>query len=315
MSSKSNILLDTGTNELEVVEFTLEYKNTEKPTKYQYYGVNVIKVHEIIRMPELTQMPNQTKSIVGVFTLREKIMPALDLKMVLNGTPSDLEESKMIITEFNRTRMGLIVSDVKRIHRVSWTEIISPDFEQDYDPSQSSVTGILQMPDRHILMLDVEKIIADIDARISAEFNVEVAHFENKPIAVTAEDSSLIRKMITDRLVAAGFEIKSFVDGQQAWDFLQGVSEKVSKGEDIKNLVNVVITDIEMPNLDGYTLTKKIKENQYLSNLPVAIFSSIITDELYHKGKAVGADAQLSKPQLGELLETVRSLLAKYSSI
>ncbi|MCX6147154.1 MAG: chemotaxis protein [Candidatus Kapabacteria bacterium] len=308
--SNHNILLDSGTNELEVIEFILNYNDKKGKSQTQSFGINVIKVREIIKMQDLTKMPNQSKFVVGLFNLRNNLIPALDILDYLYGEKSNLQTSKMVIAEFNKLQVGLIVSDVSRIHRISWSSIVSPESLHDFDTDNSTVTGILKLDDRHILMIDVEKIVADVQPSSAIDNTGAEKLFENKPIVVTAEDSLTIRKLISERLIIAGFNLKPFNDGEQAWKFLEGVSQKVSEGANLKDLVNVVITDIEMPNLDGYTLTKKIKSDKNLSGLPVVIFSSLVNDEISHKGKAVGADAQLSKPEIGELLETVRTLLA-----
>ncbi len=308
--SNHNILLDSGTNELEVIEFILNYNDKKGNSQTQSFGINVIKVREIIKMQDLTKMPNQSKFVVGLFNLRNNLIPALDILDYLYGEKSNLQTSKMVIAEFNKLQVGLIVSDVSRIHRISWSSIVSPESLHDFDTDNSTVTGILKLDDRHILMIDVEKIVADVQPSSAIDNTGAEKLFENKPIVVTAEDSLTIRKLISERLIIAGFDLKPFNDGEQAWKFLEGVSQKVSEGANLKDLVNVVITDIEMPNLDGYTLTKKIKSDKNLSGLPVVIFSSLVNDEISHKGKAVGADAQLSKPEIGELLETVRTLLA-----
>lgn len=308
--SNHNILLDSGTNELEVIEFILNYNDKKGKSQTQSFGINVIKVREIIKMQDLTKMPNQSKFVVGLFNLRNNLIPALDILDYLYGEKSNLQTSKMVIAEFNKLQVGLIVSDVSRIHRISWASIVSPESLHDFDSDNSTVTGILKLDDRHILMIDVEKIVADVQPSSAIDNTGAEKLFENKPIVVTAEDSLTIRKLISERLIIAGFDLKSFNDGEQAWRFLEGVSQKVSDGANLKDLVNVVITDIEMPNLDGYTLTKKIKSDKNLSGLPVVIFSSLVNEEISHKGKAVGADAQLSKPEIGELLETVRTLLA-----
>lgn len=310
MANNHNILLDTGTNELEVIEFILSYRSKKGESQTQAFGINVIKVREIIKMQDLTKMPHQSKFVVGLFNLRNTLIPALDILDYLYGEKSNLETSKMVIAEFNQLQVGLIVSDVKRIHRISWSNIVAPESLHDFDTDNSTVTGILKLDDRHILMLDVEKIIADVEPSSAIDNSMATKLFDNKPIVVTAEDSVTIRKLITDRLNTAGFVVKPFVDGELAWRFLSEVSQKVQEGANLKDLVNVVITDIEMPNLDGYTLTKRIKSDKNLSSLPVAIFSSLINEEIHHKGKAVGADAQLSKPQIGELLDTIKTLLS-----
>lgn len=309
---KTNILLETGTNELEIVEFKLKYTDKKsKSKKTQSYGVNVAKVREIIQMPKLTLIPNLPDMVYGVFNLRGRIIPALDLTKFLYGEENKEKERKMVIAEFNKVRVGFIVHDVYRIHRISWNQIISPDTMQQYDPEQSTIIGIIKFDDRNIMMLDVEKIVADIDptSAIEGQKEDEKQKFTTKPIAVTAEDSVVIRKMITSRLNKAGFEIKAFNDGLAAWEYLNELSQKVNKGENLDNHVNVVITDIEMPKMDGYSLTKRIKSDENLSQLPVVIFSSIISEDILHKGKSVGADAQLTKPQIGELLDALRYIL------
>ncbi len=309
MSVSTNILLESGTNELEIVEFILGYKDRAGRQKQQSYGVNVAKVREIIRMPNLTQMPSLPDMICGVFNLRGHVIPAVDLAKFLYGIEEDFDKKKMIIAEFNKVQVGFIVDDVQRIHRISWKQIMSPDTMEEFNPEKSTVVGLINFEDRHILMLDVEKIVADIDPASAMDSSNQEKFFDHKPIAITAEDSALIRKLITERLKKAGFEIVSFRDGESAWNKMQEISSQVANGARLDDLVNVVITDIEMPGMDGYTLTKFIKSDDKLKKLPVVIFSSIVSDDILHKGKSVGADAQMTKPQIGELLDVVRTLI------
>jgi two-component system chemotaxis response regulator CheV len=309
MAVRNNILLESGTNELEVVEFLLQYTDKHGKSIRQPFGVNVAKVREIIRMPELTQTPNLPKTVCGIFNLRDKIIPALDLSQYLYNEKSVGKDLKMVITEFNKVMVGMIVSDVQRIHRISWKDIVSPDSMQEFDPEKASVVGIINIEDRHILMLDIERIVADIDPNSAIDPSGHVGEFKTKPKAITAEDSVVIRKMIGDRLKLSGFEIESFHDGLSCWHRLEEIALLVASGANVKDFVDVIITDIEMPNMDGYSLTKMIKETPQLASIPVIIFSSIINKDLLHKGQSVGANAQLSKPQIGELLETVRHLL------
>lgn len=309
MSVDSKILLETGTNELEVVEFFIEYEEHNGKKSSQSFGINVAKVREIIRLPQLTILPHLPKSVLGVFNLRDKIIPALDLSKYLYGKTNISDNKKMIIAEFNKMSCGFLVNDVYRIHRISWTQIESPDAMQEFDSQNSTIIGIIKFEDRNILMVDIEKIIADVDPSSAMDGSVTKKMMDWKPIAVTAEDSSTIRKMITERLKIAGFEIVSFNDGAEAWQFLDGISKSCKNAEELKEKVNIVITDIEMPRMDGYTLTKLIKSDTILKSLPVVIFSSIVSGDVMHKGKAVGADAQLTKPQIGELLDVLRHLL------
>ena len=204
---------------------------------------------------------------------------------------------------------GFIVNDVHRIHRISWAQIEAPDTLNELNSSDSTVVGIIKFEDRNVLMIDIEKIIADIDPNSAIDGVIEILTVTGKPIAVTAEDSATIRKMITDKLNLAGFEIVSFNDGEAAWNYLNELSKTCKNINELHNKVNVIITDIEMPKMDGYTLTKNIKGDSLLSQIPVVIFSSIVSQDVLHKGKSVGADAQLTKPQIGILIETIRELL------
>lgn len=311
---KTNILLETGTNEFEVVEFEIEYIQNHITMK-QSFGINVAKIREIIRVPELTKMSNLSDVVDGIFRLRGDIYPAVDLCKFLYNQ-KNAANSKMIIAEFNNLKFGFIVSDVKKIHRIFWSQIVSVDTMQEFNVENSSIIGLVQMPTHNILMLDVEKVVAEIDpASAIDEFQVNFKAFEGKPIAITAEDSAVVRKMISDKLKFAGFEIESFNDGAACWKRLQEIAEEVENGADLNSLCQIIISDIEMPEMDGYTLTKLIKTHPILRQIPVVLFSSIISADLIHKGRTVGADAQMTKPQIGELLENVRILMSDKSLI
>ena len=309
MGMETNILLESGTNELEIVEFRLNSINSQGLATVQSFGINVAKVREIVRMPQITKLPNLPPSVLGLFTLRNKLIPALDLNNYLFRQPNNAENRKMIIAEFNKMACGFIVNDVHRIHRISWAQIEAPDTLNELNSSDSTVVGIIKFEDRNVLMIDIEKIIADIDPNSAIDGVIEIPTVTGKPIAVTAEDSATIRKMITDKLNLAGFEIVSFNDGEAAWNYLNDLSKTCKNLNELHNKVNVIITDIEMPKMDGYTLTKSIKGDSLLSQIPVVIFSSIVSQDVLHKGKSVGADAQLTKPQIGILIETIRELL------
>ena len=309
MGMETNILLESGTNELEIVEFRLNSINSQGLATVQSFGINVAKVREIVRMPQITKLPNLPPSVLGLFTLRNKLIPALDLNNYLFHQPNNADNRKMIIAEFNKMACGFIVNDVHRIHRISWAQIEAPDTLNELNSSDSTVVGIIKFEDRNVLMIDIEKIIADIDPNSAIDGVIEIPTVTGKPIAVTAEDSATIRKMITDKLNLAGFEIVSFNDGEAAWNYLNDLSKTCKNINELHNKVNVIITDIEMPKMDGYTLTKNIKGDSLLSQIPVVIFSSIVSQDVLHKGKSVGADAQLTKPQIGILIETIRELL------
>jgi two-component system chemotaxis response regulator CheV len=314
MATQTNILLESGTNELEVIEFTIEYPDGDEGTIVsQSFGINVAKVREIIRMPELTTLPNMPKSTVGIFNLRGYIVPVIDLGEWLFGLRSDFAGKKLIVAEFNNMRLGFIVSDVRRIYRFSWKQVESPDAINDFATDNTSVIGIIKTEDKNILMVDVEKIIAEINPQLGMEEDHSDRKIEGSNFTILmAEDSPTIRRLLLDRLKVAQYNVISCHDGLAAWETLSGFAERAAKGEDLKKMVNLVISDIEMPQMDGLALTKNIKSHPILSSLPVIFFSSLVSEDLHHKGEAVGVDAQLTKPKISVLLDTVHDLLKKY---
>lgn len=301
MENKSDILLESGTGELEIIEFMV---NGNK------YAINVVKVKEVIPMPDkLTKLPDARKEIAGLILCRDEILSLIDLKYVLTKQRTQKIGNNVIVCEFNKIKVAFNIDDVIGVHRIKWEEIRKPD---DLVESSLAVGNIL-INGEVILMLDFEKIVTDIcpSSGISEDRLVSVEYKDRSDIKlVLADDSSLIRKLLNDTLTKAGFKnLRVFDDGKQAYDYLDALAEK--KGEDFIEDVQMLITDIEMPQMDGLTLTRKVKEHKVLNNLPVIIFSSLITDELRHKGESVKADAQLSKPEIEELIGVVDKLLNK----
>lgn len=294
------ILLESGTGELEVIEFLVEGI---------HYAINVVKVKEIIEMPmeTLTKIPDSKKEIMGLILCREEILTLIDLKYILTRMTTKKIGSKVIVCEFNKIKVAFNIDDIIGVHRIKWNEIRKPD-----DLSNNSlVVGNILLGEKVIMMLDFEKIVTDIAPKcgISANRLVEVHYKDRSDIKlVLADDSALIRSLLKDTLTKAGFKnLKICDDGQEAFDYLKSLEERL--GEDFIKEAHLLITDIEMPQMDGLTLTRKIKEDIVLKKLPVVIFSSLITDELRHKGESVKADAQLSKPEIEELVEVVDKLI------
>ncbi|XPV75336.1 MAG: chemotaxis protein [Desulfovibrio sp.] len=313
MGLHSNILLESGTNELEIVEFHID-EQTEKGERYQgYYGINVAKVLEIIRKPEITRMPEVTHpSVLGAFNLRSRIIPLIDLSHWLGKNTVETGQEKVIVTEFNNTTTAFLVSGVTRIHRISWSEVVSPD-EGLGHISGDCISSMVRINDRIIFILDLEGILTEINPALGLENKMEVRVPEGENYtAYIAEDSHTIREMIKSQLQEAGFTIKSFTNGQLCHDAIMDMKIRAqNEGKSIAEDIHVVVTDIEMPMMDGHTLCRKIKEDKELNNLPVILFSSIITDNLRHKGDTVGADYQISKPQINELAKRSLELIQK----
>lgn len=307
--AKQEILLETGTNELEVVEFYVNYTDSNDEIQKQSFGLNVAKVREIIQLPKITKTPDAHPSLLGVVSLRNSTIPVIDLCKYLYKQDYQSERPIVVVSEFNNAQWGLIVSDVNRIHRVSWKDISGLDELHNMVSHDSSANSVITIEDREILMLDVEKIISTISPEEALDQDYEITSLDWTPKIVTAEDSSLLRKLITQDLEKAGFEIESFENGSKAWQYLSKIADIVSTPEELDDYVDIVISDIEMPEMDGYTLTKKIKSHPILQKLPVIIFSSIVSEEVLHRGKEVGADAQITKPKMGELNHLVIDFL------
>jgi len=294
----TKILLENGTNELEILEFTLGDNS---------YGINVAKIREIINYQPVTPVPNSHPSIEGIFMPRGTMITAISLRNALQMGDSE-PNGLFIITNFNRLDVAFHVDKVLGIRRVNWSEIIKPDATINNDEEGVS-TGIVKFDDRLVIILDFEKIVADISPETGLKMNeVERLAGRNRssvPIVI-AEDSHLLNKLINDALVKSGYDnIKRTENGLEAWEYISDAAERGI----LENRCQLLITDIEMPQMDGHRLTKLIKSNDKTKNIPVVIFSSLVNDEMRVKGEALGADAQLSKPEIGNLVDEIDKLV------
>ena len=293
----TKILLENGTNELEVLEFILDGNS---------YGINVAKVKEIITYQPVTPVPNAHPSIEGIFMPRETMITAIDLKNCLQRgecSPSGL----FIVTNFNKLDIAFHVDNVVGIHRVSWRDIIKPDATVSTTEEGIS-TGIIKYNDKLIIILDFEKIVSDINPETGLKITDidELGERERSDVPVLiAEDSVLLNKLIVDSLKKAGYQnLIHTKNGQEAYD----VIETCKKEGTLKDHVHCIITDIEMPLMDGHRLTKLVKEDPETADIPIIIFSSLVNDEMKRKGEALGANAQLSKPEIGNLVRIIDEL-------
>ncbi len=308
----TNILLESGTNELEIVEFFID--EDENGNYRGYYGVNVAKVLEIIRRPsKITELPHLPHpSVLGAFKQRSGVIPLVDMSHWLGKKKIQNSDAKIIVTEFNNIINGFLVSGVNRIHRVSW-EDVEPPGEYVSHFSDNSVIGVVKIEGRIIFLVDLEKIIGEIhpDSSLNLPSNLE-GYAGGQYKALVADDSSLLRKMLGSMLQKAGFNVVELTNGGEAWEYIQELRKQCQdEGKKITAYLNIVISDIEMPTMDGMHLTKKIKEDSELKVLPVVLFSSLISEKLRHKGHSVGADDQISKPEVGELAQRATALIEK----
>lgn len=295
---ENEILLENGTNEIEVLEFMIAGNS---------YGINVAKIREIIDYQPVTPVPNSHPSIEGIFMPRDTMITAIDLSNCLQrgeSKPSGL----FIITSFNNLNIAFHVESVVGIHRVSWTQIMKPDATLSSADDGIS-TGIVNVNGKLIIILDFEKIVTDINPETGIRFSdlnaLGVRERNNVPIII-AEDSILLNKLLKEALQSAGYiNIVSCSDGKEAWDILCEAKQR----KNIDDVCKVLITDIEMPQMDGHRLLRLVREDSELSNLPVVIFSSLVNDDMKRKGAALGASAQLSKPELGNLVREIDALV------
>ncbi|EPX6912880.1 chemotaxis protein [Listeria monocytogenes] len=301
MTEEKGILLQSGTNELEIVTFTVGEN---------LFCINVLKVKEIIHPLEVTPVPDSNPAIEGVSQVRGEIMPVVNLARVMKLPEIEPENTKFIITELNQMKIVFRVDEVHRIQRISWEQIEEP--EKLSIGLEELAVGIVKLDGNLVLLLDYEKIIYEISG--NADFAVtgedrmaRKVNREEKKIFI-AEDSQMLRQLLEDTLHEAGYtNLQFFANGREAQEHIFKLL-KEQKEQTFEN-VNLLITDIEMPQMDGHHLTKVIKEDEIGRELPVVIFSSLITEDLEHKGAGVGADAQVSKPNIHQLINILDELV------
>lgn len=321
MQEKQGILLESGTNELEIIEVFIDDEDGYRG----YYGINVAKVLEIINRPDkVTIPPNAAAFVHGVFDHRGKVIMLLDLAKWLGRKQSENGKHIAIITEFNEITTAFLVTGVTRIHRTSWANIKPLDgYMQNYC---NAITGIILLEGKTILMLDLERAVGQLDPRLSVPYSDSEKKEETLSVMNTtgmklplkilhADDSKMIRQSVK-RLLEADqeFVVESMVDGKQAWDYLTDIKQKATdQQKSITDFIELILSDIEMPEMDGYHLCQKVKNDPVLHDLPVVLFSSLINEKIRHKGESVGADAQYTKPSPAGLVHDLKELVFQRS--
>ncbi|MFP4354826.1 MAG: chemotaxis protein CheV [Phycisphaerae bacterium] len=316
--AKDGILLESGTNEVEILEFHLQD---------QSFGVNVLKIQAIEQYDRkrVTVMPMAHPSVAGMFLFREHTIPLIDLGAELDipqlqaQNLEDEDQQKqdqriVLVMEFNGMTTSFVVDGVNRIHRISWEQIssLSPMIAE----SSAEFTGSVNIEKREILIVDIEKVVAQIlpSARMDYLGDKQVEHPKqsSRPDVkiVLAEDSSAIRAMITSVLEKSGYtDLTCFGNGKDAYEkILEYKAQAEQNNCGIDKYLTLVVTDIEMPQMDGLTLCRTIKHSLGLPNLPVVMFSSLINEQTADKCRAVGADGWVSKPSINEMVAMIDSL-------
>ena len=296
----TNILLESGTNELEILEFTVSGN---------YYGINVAKVKEIMTYQPLTLVPKAHPNVEGAFSTRGETISIINLARCLGMEEStDPSKDMFLVTNFNDLLSGFHVNGVVGIHRVNWSQIIKPD-SMINNAKTGVTTGIINIDGKLVILIDFEKIVADITPDVGINLKeiegLGTRGKSDKPI-IYAEDSQLLSTLIYDGLTKAGYtRLMPTNNGLELWEILQKYKEEGTVAQNVA----CVVTDIEMPQMDGHRLLKLIKNDPDLKDIPVIIFSSLINDEMRKKGELLGADAQLSKNDIGEFVRKLDEIL------
>ncbi len=297
----SGILLESGTNEIEIMEFTIDDN---------LYGINVAKVREIILSAPVKSMPHAHPAVEGIFKPRDIVITVVDLPKYLGVEQEKTSKDLFIVTNFNKMFIAFRVHTVVGISRISWTDIHKPD-KTVSGGSEGVATGIAQCGADLVTILDFERIVAEIAPETTIQMD-EIDKMgprgrSNAPIWI-AEDSILLSKMIEDCLRKAGYaNLRMFSNGRELWEALNALP----KDGRLFDYVALIITDIEMPQMDGHRLTKLVKSDPRFQPIPLIIFSSLISEEMRIKGRQLGADEQMSKPEIGHLVDVMDHLLGE----
>lgn len=290
----SEILLETGTNELELLVFTVGN---------QKFGVNIAKVLEIMQIQPITRIPASNPAYEGVFSSRDKVVGVINLHTLLEKTLPDGKEGMLLVCHFNKLDIAFLVTSVQGIKRISW-EIIDRPPDIANNDTTALTTGIAQIDSDIILILDFEKIVSEMNATAALDTEGVMPSDDTSAAEkhiVVAEDSTFLNNLIVKTLGDAGYtKVSHFKNGKEAWDFIRGLPDAGDK-------IACVVTDIEMPQMDGHSLCKSIKSDERLQKIPVYLFSSLINEQMRIKGESIGADAQFSKPQINQLIEYLKS--------
>lgn len=310
-------VLKVGANEMELVVFKMYGKLPDGMPETLNYGVNVAKVREIIPMPVLTKVPDMPDYADALAEVRGEVIPIVDLgKWMKLISPSDMDiRPKVVVLEMLGTTVGMIVHEVERIRRIKWDQIKPPPslLQAKHGGRVTGVTKIDDEGNSLLLILDLESVISDIGALMPKREVVldEIEKIGKKKLSGTvliADDSTVARRILKDTLENVGLHIIEAADGKQALEMLNEFLQRIGD-QPITNFVNLVISDVEMPEMDGLTFTKNVKSNPKLQILPIVINTSLSGDENREKSKLVGADGYLVKFDVTKLIQEVSRFL------
>ena len=302
--------LKIGSNEMELVDFRI-LKQEEDAVYEGIYGINVSKVREIIKFPELTDLPGTPEFIEGIFDLREVVIPVVNLAKWMGITePEDArKDARVIITEFNNVQIGFIVHEAKRIRRINWADIEPATFASGSEGIDGSkITGVTMIEgDNVLLILDLESVVQDLglyEPDID-DLSKEVESFNG--IALILDDSATARKIVKDALQKMGFTVVEAIDGLEGLEKLDDIYDMY--GAEIAEHLKIIISDVEMPKMDGFHFAATAKEDIRFKDIPI-VFNSSISDHFSEiRGKEAGGEAYLVKFQASSFYDEVSRIV------
>jgi two-component system chemotaxis response regulator CheV len=308
--SENRNLIDTidartklaGSNKMEILLFSLGTRET--------FGINVFKVREVTRTPPITRTPNMPPGVAGVISLRGNIIPVISLAEFIHVGDAHAAGETMMVTEYSRRTQGFLVHDVDRIVRVDWDKVKAP--EGVLAGQESLITAITELPDGKLVsILDVEQILANAFGEEPVP-ELDPVDSERDHTVFFVDDSLVARKEIAQVLDRLGVRYHQATNGKEAWERLRGMAGRAQvEGRDLSESISVILVDAEMPEMDGYVLTRHIKEDSRFASIPVVMHSSLSSEANRAMGKSVGVDAYVAKFDPSVLADTLRPLLSK----
>lgn len=293
-----------GSNMMELLLFSL---GTD-----EVFGINVFKVREITHTPKIARAPNLPHSIVGLVSLRGSIIPVISLANIVVGEGSRCSNEMMMVTEFSRHVQGFLLQGIERIVRVEWGAVRTPD---PMLAAENYITAVTQLPDGTLVtVLDVEQVLATAYGETEVPELTPAASSE--ATVFFADDSAVARKEIARVLDKLGVRYQQAKNGREAWERLQGIAaHAAATGEPLKQALQIILTDAEMPEMDGYVLTRNIKSDARFAGVPVVMHSSLSSAANRSMGTSVGVDAYVAKFDPHVLADTLRPMLGPAAAI
>jgi len=308
--------LKVGSNEMELVDFRIQ-KQEDGEVYEGIYGINVSKVREIIRVPALTELPGTPEFIEGIFDLRDVVIPVVNLAkwMGIVEPEGARKNSRVIITEFNNVLIGFVVHEAKRIRRINWADIepatfMSPSGELD----SNKITGVTKIEgDNVLLILDLESVVQDLGLYEPDVDNIPQELEKFSGLALVLDDSSTARRIVKEALIKMGFQVVEAMDGEEGLAKLDDLYG--TYGDNITDTLKIIISDVEMPRMDGFHFAAKVKEDVRFNNIPI-VFNSSISDHFSEsRGVEAGGEAYLVKFEASSFYNEVARIVRAHTTV